>query len=63
MRNGDAKWRRATPGGHGRNEHRPKMIVHFSRRHDDARARLGDFAADGGVKIDKPNVATVHTLG
>ena len=44
-REGDAKWRRMTACGHGRDNHGTKKIVDFGRRDHDTGPGFLDFAA------------------
>src|ERR1017187_1602782 len=60
MIDADPKRRLATRRGHGGDEYCAQMIVQFGRGHHDARARLPDFAPDGGIKIHQPNLSTRH---
>src|SRR5580700_6846051 len=62
MRNTDTKRRRATLGGHRRDDHGMQMIVHFGRGHHDTRTRLPDFAPYGGIEIHEPNLPTHHQV-
>lgn len=48
-------------GGHRGNDDRPKLLVQFVRRDDQARPRLPDLAAGCGTQPDQMDFASLHT--
>jgi len=51
MKCGNTIRRSTISGAHRGDQDSPKMIVHFRRRYQDARAGLLDFGADGRVEV------------
>ena len=56
----DAKGGGATAGGHGRDYGGAQMVMHLRRGDHQTGACLLNLAADGGIKVHQPDLATPY---